>query len=138
MASRRPPGRALGGGYGYWLPGFDNGYRGDDYAYEATPRIVVVPQTIEPPTPPRLVRGEVRDYTKTNPPEPAEGPPAEFTIVGTDHLGHPAVAVWEQDGLLHYLNADGVAGKMPLSAVDRDATRQANAAKGLQLHLPAE
>jgi len=120
------------------LPGGYDNYRGDNYAYQAAPTIVAVPAAVEPPTPPRVVQGEVRDYTKTNPAEPAAGSPEEFSIVGKDHVAHPAVAVWEQDGLLHYLDADGVAGKMPLGAVDREATRQANAAKGLRLQVPAE
>lgn len=136
MRGFRQSGRGFGGHY--WLPGLYDGYRDDNYAYQATPSLVVVPEAVEPPKPPRIVQGEVRDYTKTNPPEPMVGPPAEFSIVGKDHLAHPAVAVWAQDGLLHYLDADGVAGKMPLGAVDREATRQANAAKGLRLQVPAE
>lgn len=135
----RPSGRGFGGGYGYWLPGGYDGYRGDNDAYQATPSMVVVmPEAVRAATPPRPVQGEVRDYTKTNPPESAAGSPAEFSVVGKDHLAHPAVAVWEQDGLLHYVDADGAAGKMPLGAVDREATRQANAAKGLRLQVPAE
>jgi hypothetical protein len=129
----RPSGRGLGGGYGTWLPG---GY--DDNQYQAAPGLVAVPQEVRPPAPPRIVQGEVRDYTKTNPPETAAGAPAEFSIVGKDHVAHPAVAVWAQDGSLHYLDADGAAGTMPFGAVDREATRQANAAKGLRFQVPAE
>jgi hypothetical protein len=58
--------------------------------------------------------------------------------VGKDHVAHPAVAVWAQDATLHYLDADGAAGTIPLSAVDREATRQANSAKGLRLQISAE
>jgi hypothetical protein len=132
-----------GGGYGYWFPGFydDNG---GDYApyggyapYQATPSMVVV-MPEQQPAPPRIVQGEVRDYTKTNATDTEQGPPAEFSIVGKDHVGHPAIAVWAQDNTLHYIDADGAAGSMPLSAVDREATRQANSAKGLRLQLSAE
>lgn len=125
-------------GFGYWFPGVSDDYQGDSYAYQATPSIVAVPETVRLPSPPRIVQGEVREYAKTNPPGPVEGPPAEFSIVGKDHVAHPAVAVWEQGGSLHYLDSDGAAGTMPLGAVDREATRQANAAKGLRLQVPAE
>jgi hypothetical protein len=134
----RQPGRGFGGGYGYWFPGLYDGYPGDNYGYQATPSLVAVPQEVRFPEPPRIAQGEVRDYAKTSPPETAAGPPPEFSVVGKDHVAHPAVAVWTQDGSLHYLDADGGAGMMPLSAVDREATRQANAAKGLRLQLQAE
>jgi len=131
--------RAFGGSgaYGYWLPGAYEDSQAEYAPYQATPTMVVVmPEA--PPAPPRIVQGEVRDYTKTNPAETDQGSPTEFSIVGKDHVAHPAVAVWAQDGTLHYLDADGAAGNMPLSAVDREATRQANSAKGLRLQLSAE
>ena len=137
----RRPGRGLGGGYGYgyWFPGAYDGYPADNSAQQAAPSLVVVtPETLMPAMPPRPVQGEVRDYTKTNPPETAQGPPAEFAVVGKDHVAHSAVAVWAQDNMLHYIDPDGAAAKMPLDAVDREATRLANAAKGLRLQLSAE
>ncbi|HXN45603.1 MAG TPA: hypothetical protein VN893_03120 [Bryobacteraceae bacterium] len=130
-------GLGQGGGYGYWFPGAYQDERADYAPYQATPSmVVVVPE--EQPAPPRIVQGEVRDYTKTNPAETQPGSPAEFSIVGKDHVAHPAVAVWAQDSTLHYLDADGAAGSMPLGAVDREATRQANSARGLHLQLSAE
>ena len=131
-------GLGQGGGYGYWFPGAAYDDSQAEYSpYQATPSMVVV-MPEEQPAPPRIVQGEVRDYTKTNPSETEQGSPAEFSIVGKDHVAHPAVAVWAQDSTLHYLDADGAAGSMPLSAVDREATRQANSAKGLRLQLSAE
>jgi len=125
------------GGYGYWFPGAYEDDRSNYTPYQATPSMVVVlPE--EQPAPPRIVQGEVRDYTKTTAADTEQGPPAEFSIVGKDHVAHPAVAVWAQDSTLHYLDADGVAASMSLSAVDREATRQANSAKGLRLQLSAE
>ncbi len=130
-------GLGQGGGYGYWFPGAYDDSQAEYTPYQATPSmVVVVPE--EQPAPPRIVQGEVRDYTKTNPAETEQGSPAEFSIVGKDHVAHPAVAVWAQDSTLHYLDADSAAGSMPLSAVDREATRQANSAKGLRLQLSAE
>ncbi len=131
----RPSGRGFGG---TWFPGFYDGSQRDDYAYQAAPSIVVVPEAVQSPAPRRVAQGEVHDYTKTSAPTPVEGPPAEFTIVGRDHLAHSAVAVWAQDGALHYVDADGVAGNLPLGSVDREATRRANAANGLRLQVPAE
>ena len=126
-----------GGGYGYWFPGAYDDSQAEYTPYQATPSmVVVVPE--QQPAPPRIVQGEVRDYTKTSPAEAEQGSPAEFSIVGKDHVAHPAVAVWAQDSTLHFLDADGAAGSMPLSAVDREATRQANSAKGLHLQLSAE
>ena len=129
-----------GGGYGYWFPGaYDDDQGQADYApYEASPSMVVVMPEAQPAPPPRVVQGEVRDYAKTNPPEAEQAPQVEFSIVGKDHVAHSAVAVWAQDATLHYLDADGGAGTMPLNAVDREATRQANSAKGLRLQLSAE
>ncbi len=136
---RGQQGFGWGGGYGYWLPGaYDEDQGGDYEPYQATPSMLVVMPEAQPAPPPRVVQGEVRDYTKTNPPETEQGPPAEFSILGKDHIAHPAVAAWAQDGTLYYVDADGAGGKMPLSAVDREATRQANSAKGLRLQVSAE
>ena len=130
----RPPGR--GAGYGFF-PGAWSDTGG--YGYQAAPStVVVMPQIAPPPLPVRPVQGEIRDYTKTNPPETASGPPAEFSVVGKDRVAHAAVAVWAQEGVLHYVDAEGAGGAMPLGAVDREATRAANSAKGLRLQIPAE
>jgi hypothetical protein len=130
-------GFSQGGGYGYWFPGAYDNSQAEYSPYQASPSMVVVmPEAPAPP--PRVVQGEIRDYTKSNPPGTDQGSPAEFSIVGTDHVAHPAVAVWAEGGTLHYLDADGAGGNMPLSAVDREATRQANSAKGLRLQLSAE
>ena len=135
----RQPGRGLGGGYGYRFPGAFDWYQQDNSAQQATPTLVVVtPETALPAAPPLPVQGHVREYAKTNAPETSDAPPAEFAVVGKDRVSHRAVAVWAQDGVLHYIDPDGAGGKMPLDAVDREATRQANAAKGLRLQLSAE
>jgi hypothetical protein len=133
--------RGSGAGYNNWYPAFysDSAYQGSESAYQASPSMVVVmPEAVQPATPPRPVQAEVHDYTKINPPETAQGPPAEFAIVGKDHATRHAVAVWAQSGVLHYVDPDGASNQMPLSAVDREATWQANAAKGLRLQIPAE
>jgi len=128
-------------GYGYGNPGYllGGGYQNQDGSYQATPGIVMVgPEPAQPAPPLRPVQAEVHDYATMYPAGPADGPSAQFSIVGKDHVTHAALAVWAQGGMLQYVEAGGPGGQMPLSAVDRDATRQANAAKGLRLQVPAE
>ncbi len=129
-------GRGTGGGLGWW-PAF-YGDDGSAYQpYQAIPTMVVVMPEQQPAPPPRVVQGEVRDYTKTNPPETAQqqGPPPEFSVVGKDRVARSAIAVWSQNGTLHYISPDGSAAQMPLASVDREATEQANAAKGLHFQV---
>ena len=126
-----------GRGYGYGYPGFFGAGDVDrDAAYPPAPGpVLVLPAPAPPPQPPQP---QVWDYTNTNPPETAQVPPAEFSVVGKDHVTHSAAAVWAQGGMLHFIDADGAGGQMALNAVDREATRQANLAKGLRLQVPAE
>jgi len=137
---RRGFGRFSNGGFGY--PGYygygDDGYAAGGYPYQATPTIIeLVPEgPARPPEAP--AQGIVRDYTKTNPAEPSQGAPAEFSVVSKDHMMRSAVAVWAQEGKLHYIDRDGAAGVMPLADVDRAATQQANDSKGLHLQIPVE
>ena len=142
------PQRGFGrfGNGGLWFPGFDggggyygpDGYQSGGYPYQAIPTIIEVnPQgPVSPPE--RTAQGVVHDYTNTNPPEASQGPAAEFSVIGKDQVAHPAVAVWAQEGMLHYIGPDGSAGIMPVSSVDRAATQQANSAKDLHLQIPAE
>ena len=48
-----------------------------------------------------------------------------------------AAAVWVQQNELHYVDADNANGRVPLSAVDRTATRELNQERHLNLRLPA-
>ena len=68
--------RQSGQGFGYWLPlGYDES-QGNNYPYQASPSMLVVVPQAQPAPPPRPVQGEVHEYTKTNPPETAQGAPA--------------------------------------------------------------
>jgi hypothetical protein len=44
-----------------------------------------------------------------------------------------AVAVWVQDSVLHYREADGESRQVSLHAIDRATTRRVNAENGLTL-----
>jgi hypothetical protein len=127
--------RGFGGGYGYY-PGFYTDYDGGAYPPPASPGVVYVMPPPAPTPPPEPAQPVLHDYTKENGPE-AAGAPTEFAIVGKDHVTRRAVAVWTQGGALHYIDPDGAGGQLPLGAVDREATRQANAAVGLKLQVPA-
>jgi len=130
------PGRTVWPGYypGYW----DYGDYGQEYP--SAPSVVGVmpspqPAPMEapqpPPEPPRLV---VREYKGA---ETGSDTSAVFSIVAKDGSVRSAIAVWVVDGAVHYLDPDDVPAQVPLSSVDRGATRRANAEKRLTLWLPA-
>ena len=69
---------------------------------------------------------------------PDDGAPAatSFLILSNDGTVRPAVAVWVQGNELHYTAADGVAGRIGIGAIDREATVRVNAERGLRFWLP--
>ena len=130
-------------GYGYPFGGYPLGVSyGDAPEYaDGAPQpggtiIVLVPQfeaPVLPPPPP--IRPQIHEY---NWPAPGgDAMPARFSIVSKDHNVESAVAVWVQDGVVHYVTPDGRDHQMKVQSVDREATRQRNAQKGLSLWLPA-
>jgi hypothetical protein len=127
-----------GRGFGYGFPGYFAAYDGGGYGYQASPGVVIVmPPPSQPVAPPpEPAQPVLHDYAKSNAQELTAGVPTEFAIVGTDHMTHPAIAVWAQGGMLHYIEPGGAAAQMPLGAVDREATEHANAARGLRLQVP--
>jgi hypothetical protein len=90
------------------------------------------PTFIQPPTPP--VRPELHEYKW---PDSSGDTAATFVLMLTDGSVRPAVAVWIQDSIVHYITPEGAGGRLGLHSVNREGTRLANAAKHLTLWLPA-
>jgi hypothetical protein len=109
---------------------------GCDSAYQPQPVILVTPPQPQPPPPPAAepVRPVIHEYRW---PDSASAP-AAFSVVAKDGTVRFALAVWIQDGTLHYVAKDGKQERLPLDAVDRAATRQLNAERRLHLWLPGE
>jgi hypothetical protein len=61
-----------------------------------------------------------------------------FTLAMKDGTTTPAILVWVQKGVLHYIDPAGKTVHVPLSTLDRDATQRLNRDKNLELHLPAD
>jgi len=59
-----------------------------------------------------------------------------FSLVSKDSKVSRAIAVWIQDGALHYETEEGTVRSMTLESIDREATRKLNAESGLRLSLP--
>lgn len=59
--------------------------------------------------------------------------PDTFSVVMSNGSEISAAAVWRQDEWLQYVTADGTAGIVRISAVNRDATMMLNREKGLRL-----
>jgi len=101
--------------------------------------IVVAPQPEAPPPPPppppEPVRPVTHDYSW---PAQASDAAKVFSLVLKDGTVRFAIAVWIQDDMLHYVMQDRTAGRTPLDALDREATRRLNAEGRLNLTLPPE
>jgi len=90
--------------------------------------IVMPSEPMPPPEPPNPVLHQYH--------WPASVSTNVFSLVSKDNILRLAVAVWLQDGTLHYLGQDGAAGAIDPDSLNREATSRANAAGGLRLHLP--
>jgi len=75
-----------------------------------------------PPSPP--ARSVIREYNW-----PASTSPSASTIslVLKDGTVRLAIAAWTEDGTVHYTGRDGTVGRLPLDAINREATTRANA-----------
>jgi hypothetical protein len=127
-------------GYSYFDPFYGGdypGYSNEAYQIAPTPAVVVVmPQVqLPPPPPPPPARPEFREYNW--PSANSDSGASAFSIVTKDGADHPAIAVWVQDGFLHYTAPDGAAGRLPIDSIDREATWRRNRDKHLKLPLPA-
>ena len=124
--------------YPYAYPFFDEGY---DYEYPAEPNVIFVPQPApQVMAPPREIRSEIREYAlpAESTPAPAErGEAPFFAIALADGSRLSASAVWVQDSFLHYVDSQDQHHQVPLSSIDRQATRQLNRERNLSFWLPA-
>jgi hypothetical protein len=105
------------------------------------PIFVLPPAPVMPPAPaplppaPAPVRSVIREYNwETSAREVASA--KSYLLVLTDSTVRAAIAVWQQDGSLHFLAPDRTSGAVRLDAIDREATRRLNAERGLTLPLP--
>ena len=115
-------------------------------AYQVLPSAVVTipvirqpnapaPPTFTPAPPtPAPSRSELRQYSWHS--SERDSSATTFSIVSNDGWVQLAAAVWVQGNALCYYGPDHSTGRIPLDSIDREATRQRNAAKQLSLSLP--
>lgn len=106
-------------------------------ATAATPVILMapMPDAVPPPRPPAPARPVLHEYQW--PAQPSlEANPGTYLLVLTDSTVRRAVALWQQDGALHFLLPDRTSGVVRFDAIDREATQRLNAERGLTVHLP--
>jgi len=128
--------------FGSGFPGFYAIGALPDYnagGYEGYQSQTIVMPSFEPCTPtipePPPARPELHEYKWK---ETGTAQSSTFTIVLRDGSARPAVAVWVQGKIVHYIRPDDTASALPLYSIDRDATRRANAENHLSLQLPGE
>ncbi len=96
------------------------------------------PAQIAPAPAPTPVRAAVREY-KDFQESAAPAPEVElqyFVLVMKDGSGPEAALVWIQGSELRYVTPEGDQVRVPAGSVDREATRQLNRARNLNLRLP--
>ena len=134
-ASGRPPRSGANSAWAYPYFGWDTGL---DYASAGVPGVVILmsPPVVQAPAPPpEPPRPEIHEYHQA---EPGLGPAATFSIVMKDGVIRSAVAVWVQGDSVNFITPESARVQTPLTSVDREATRRANAEKHLMLSLPEE
>jgi hypothetical protein len=121
------------------LPVFGEGY-GTGYA--GGPSIIVLqPIQMAFPQPPRpeIARPALHEYKETADAASATSGGAQpmFTLAMRDGSMRPAILVWVQEGVVHYIDQSGKTSHIPLDTLDRDTTQRLNREKNLELHLPS-
>lgn len=113
------------------------------YGYGEGPNVIVlqpiqIPQA--PPRPPEIAHPVLHEYPAPaeSPEKAAAGVQPTFTLAMTDGSTHPAILVWVQDDVLHYIDPAGKRLHGPIRTLDRAATERLNREKNLELHLPDE
>jgi len=115
------------GDYGY-LPGDGQA----EYQPQGNPSLVIPAQEVQP-EPSLPVQPEIHEYQW---PGVSGETGSLFSIISKDGTVYRARAVWLQDSIVHFTNADGGGGQLPLDGVERESTRRANAELNLKLPLP--
>ena len=97
--------------------------------------VVVEPATapVVPAPPPEPIRSSIQDLK----PAASDAPPVFFVIALKNGSRLTAAAVWVQGNALRYVDADDQNHRIPLTDVDRTATRSLNQARNLNLRLPS-
>ena len=121
------------------LPVFGDGYGA---GYSGAPSIIVlqpVQMAYPQPSKPEIAKPALHEYK-----EAAEAagntsgtPQPMFTLAMRDGSRQPAILVWVQEGMVHFIDPAGKTSHVPLSTLDRDTTQRLNQEKNLELHLPA-
>lgn len=129
-----------------WGYASDPAFYPDNYgdSYAVLPSAIVAMPAIQQadalpqPTPASApARSEMREYHW--PSSNSENSSATtFSLVSKDGRVQSAIAVWVQGNALCYYTPDQSTGRMPIDSIDREATRQLNAGKHLNLWLPLE
>lgn len=131
-----PPSRGHWGavpiGPGYW-----GGYGYGAYApVYPEPAPVVNNIVFQPPPvivpPPEPIHSSIQELK----PAASNAPPAFFVIALKNGVHLAAAAVWVQGNDLRYVDDDDQNRRVPLTDVDRAATRDLNQARNLNLRLP--
>src|SRR5712692_2131175 len=120
------------------LPVFGDGY-GTGYA--GAPSIIVlqpIQMAFAQPPRPEIARPALHEYKEAADAASAMsgGPPPMFTLALRDGSRQPAILVWVQEGVVHYVDPAGKTSNVPLDALDRGGTQRLDREKNLELHLP--
>jgi hypothetical protein len=127
-----------GYGYGYGFGGY--GYAMPDT--EAAPNppvvnsVVFSPPPAPPAPPPQPIHSSIQNLRSDTEQMTSVAMPSFFVIVLKNGLRLTASAVWVQGNDARYVDADGQGRRVPLTDVDRAATRELNQASHLNLRLP--
>ena len=124
----------------YPLPYYPASYYPSPYSDFAppAPSVTIIQQFAPPPAvavePP--VTAHIQEYPASAAAPRSDSEPALFLIVLKDGSALPAAAVLTQENALQIVDADGQHRRVPLNAIDREATRRRNAERNLRLQLP--
>ena len=125
----------------YSLPYYPAAYYPGPYSDFAppAPSVTIIQQFAPPPViaVEPTVTAHIQEYSPSAVAPAPGSEPAMFAIVFKDGSVLPAAAVMTQGGALQIVDADGQHRRIPLSSIDRDATRRRNAERNLRLQLPA-
>jgi hypothetical protein len=112
-----------------------------DSGYEGGPNVIVlqpIQMPVQPPPPPVIVKSSIHEYQQPAESAQAGAQPSAFTLVMRDGSSQPAILVWVEGDVLHYIDPAGKTLRIPLATVDRDATERLNQEKNVSLHLPRQ
>jgi len=127
---------------GYFpLPYYPASYYQSPYSDSppAAPSLTIIQQFAPPPvvTVEAPITAHIQEYAPSAAAPASGSETAMFAIVLKDGSVLPATAVMTQGDALQIVDADGQHRRVPLSAIDRDATRRRNAERNLRLQVPA-